>query len=314
MLIKIFKNNSFLSIIKITIKKLIVILNRIQKYQVLKKNKFLVNFKNEGNTIIELPVLSIYEVLTNKGIYVEKNFRYMSRPNSEVLFRKIVYELYNSKYIDNNKSIIDIGSWIGDNSLVWSKYLTEEAHVFAIDPSFTNLQYGKKLSELNCSNNIKWVEAVCSDKLGQKLGFDYSLDHATFKKTTSKNYLISSTLDEIIKSSGDKKIGFIHIDVEGFEYSVIKGAINIINKNNPVISFEQHISSERVSIITNYLKSLDYNIYMVNEVLPGNDLDCRNFFAFPSKMSKPSLKEFDQSNIKNDNIFSATLGPHLLKI
>lgn len=314
MLIKIFKNNSFLSLIKITLKKLVIILSRIQKYQELKKNKFLVNFKNEGNIIIKIPNLSFLEVLINKDINVEKNFRYMNRPNSEVLFRKIVYQLYNSNYIDNNNSIIDIGSWIGDNSLVWSKYLTGEALVYAIDPSSNNLQYGKKLSDLNNSRNIKWIEAVCSDKLGQKLSFDYDLDHATFNRTVSKNYLLSSTLDEIVKNHHDKKIGFIHIDVEGFEYSVVKGAKSIITKDNPIISFEQHISSEKVSLISNYLKTLDYNIFMVNEVLPGCDLDCRNFFAFPSKMGRPSLREFDQSSIKNMNIFSASIGPQLLEI
>ncbi len=314
MLRKIFKNNSFLALVKIIIKKLVVVLSRIQKYQELKKNKYLVNFENEGNILIKLPHLSILDVLINKNIFVERNFRYMGRPKSEVLFRKIVYELYDLKYIDNNKSIIDIGSWIGDNTLVWSKYLTEKSIVYAIDPSSNNLLYGKKLSDLNNTKNIKWVEAVCSDKLGQKLSFDDSLDHAKFKKTDSKNHIISSTLDEIIKNAGNYKIGFIHIDVEGFEYLVIQGAKSIITKDNPVISFEQHISSEKVSLITDYLKALGYNIFMINEVLPGCDLDCRNFLAFPSEIGKPSLKELDQNNIKNKNIFSASIGPQLLKI
>ena len=314
MLTKIFKNNSFLDFLKKILKKLVVVVSRIQKYQELKKNKFLVNFKNEGNISIKLPHLSILEVLINKSILVERNFHYMRRPKREVLFRKIVYELYNLKYIDNNKSIIDIGSWIGDNTIVWSKYLSEESIVYAIDPSSNNLIYGKKLSDLNYSKNIRWIEAACSDKLGQKLCFDDNLDHTKFKKTKSENYILSSTLDEIIKNLDNNKIGFIHIDVEGFEYSVIQGAKNIITNNHPVISFEQHISSEKVSLTTNYLKALDYKIFMINEVLPGCDLDCRNFLAIPSKIGKPSLEELDQFNMKDKNIFSASYGPQLLEI
>jgi len=314
MLIKKFRNNSFLTFIKIILKKLVLVLSRIQKYQKLRKNKFLVNFEHEGNITIKLPHLSILEVLINKSIFVERNFHYMNRPKCEVLFRKIVHELYDLKYIDNNKSIIDIGSWIGDNTMVWSKYLNEKSVIYAIDPSSNNLNYGKKLSDLNYSKNIKWIEAVCSDKIGQKLSFDNNLDHAKFKKTDSENYISSSTLDEIIENSDNNKIGFIHIDVEGFEYSVIQGARNIITKNHPVISFEQHISSEKVFLVADYLKALGYNIFMINEVLPGCELDCRNFLAFPSENGKPSLKKLDQFNIKDKNIFSASLGPQLLEI
>ena len=53
---------------------------------------------------------------------------------------------------------------------------------------------------------------------------------------------------------------------------------------------------------------------MINEVLPGCDLDCRNFLAIPSKIGKPSLEELDQFNMKDKNIFSASYGPQLLEI
>ena len=35
--------------------------------------------------------------------------------------------------------------------------------------------------------------------------------------------MISTTLDTIVKNSGGQVIGLLHVDVEGLEFSVLKG-------------------------------------------------------------------------------------------
>ena len=45
----------------------------------------------------------------------KRSFRLMSRPFSEILLRNIIFNLYKDNYLNSNFSIIDIGSWIGDN-------------------------------------------------------------------------------------------------------------------------------------------------------------------------------------------------------
>ena len=56
------------------------------------------------------------------------------------------------------------------------------------------------------------------------------------------------------------------------------------------------------------------NIFMINEILPGNALDCRNFLALPSEKGLPSLKKFEQSNGRDIDIYSATIGPAIIEI
>ena len=48
-----------------------------------------------------------------------------------------------------------------------------------------------------------------------------------------------------------------------------KGAEKLILSDQPVISFEQHISKEDVGAVSEFLKSFDYRVFMLNEVLPG---------------------------------------------
>ena len=85
-------------------------------------------------------------------------------------------------------------------------------------------------------------------------------------------------------------------------------------KDLPVISFEQHISRENVNEITSFLREFDYRVFMVNEVLPGNTLDCRNFLALPSKRGLPKLPNFDQEKSRGMKIFSAVIGDALIEI
>lgn len=157
------------------------------------------------------------------------------------------------------------------------------------------------------------IEAVCAETTRKKLGFDGSLDHAKFNETNSNKCLISKTLDQLILNEKETVIGLLHVDVEGFELQVLKGAQKIIIKDSPAILFEQHISQDDVNAIFKFLKGYNYRIFMINEVLPGCQLDCRNFLAIHSSKKLPIL-----DGIKIDknvlDFYKASEGPLLIEV
>lgn len=66
------------------------------------------------------------------------------------------------------------------------------------------------------------------------------------------------------------------------EMQVIEGAGNLISKFKPIIAYEQHLELDDISKPKAFLSSkFGYNVYIINEILPGCRLDCRNFLAFP---------------------------------
>ncbi|MDA7719185.1 FkbM family methyltransferase [Candidatus Pelagibacter sp.] len=288
-------------------------ISRLDNYRKLKRQNYTIDFVNEGSIKVRLPEVSTLEIILGIGVSVNRNIAYQNRPFAEVLLRKTIYEIYESGYISRDLSIIDIGNWISDNSIVWSHYLADAAKVIAIDPSRDNITYGQNLANINNVENIKFVQAVCADKSGIKLDFDGTIDLASFKASTTQNYVVSTTIDEILYEEG-LPVGFFHIDVEGFELSVLKGAMTVITRDLPVISFEQHISKENVNDITSFLKGFNYRVFMVNEVLPGCGLDCRNFLAFPSEKGLPKLTSYDQQNGRDMGIYSAVIGDVLIEI
>lgn len=317
MILQKFIDNGFYGVLKRQLsgskKNARAIIRRLKIYRKIKRANYTISFVNEGAIQVRLPKVSILEIVSGNSVLVDRNVDYQTRPFAEVLLRKTIYELYQSGYISRELSIIDIGSWISDNSIVWSHYLSGPAKVIAIDPSRDNIAYGQELARINKIENIKFVQAVCAEKSGVKLDFDGSIDHASFKVSTTQNYILSTTIDEIIAEDGSP-IGLFHVDVEGFELSVLKGALSVITCDLPVISFEQHISQENVDEISTFLKSFNYRIFMVNEVLPGCSLDCRNFIALPSEKGLPKLVSFDQENGKNLGIYSAVVGDVLIEI
>lgn len=305
---KIFKN------IKLYLKQFIRAYKSIRR---LKAINFEVQFKLDGDIVINLPHLSYFDLTSKQKRNLALNaLEYSRRASSEALLRKTVYQLFQTGYLQNNKSIIDIGSWLGDNSITWARMLTDQAHLYAVDPSQSNLAFGKLIAKLNNINNIYWVKAVCSDKSGKLLSMEGDINHAVFSE--SKNGVTSkfksTTLDKIVPKNYHHNISLMHVDVEGCEEKVILGALSIIKKSKPVVIFEQHISSDDPLNIFSLLKSHDYCIFMINEVLPGCRYDCRNFIAFSLGNNLPKLSKIVQKEGRLNDIYYATLGPSLIRV
>jgi len=285
---------------------------RVIEYENFNKLNFNLKFIHEKGININLKRISFKKLFFDKSENkLLQNYTYfIARINNEVLLRKIIFFLYDTNFIDPEKSIIDIGCWKGDNTLVWSKFLQGEGIVYGIDPSQENLDFAKDIAHHNEIKNIEWIKAVCSDQMNQKLYFEGELTHARFKLSNNrKECIYSQTIDNLVKKNIGS-IGFFHIDVEGFELNVIKGAKKTIENSRPVIVFEQHISSEDIFPLVTYLKKLDYEIFMINEVPKNCDLDCRNFIAINSNKK---LLDFDMK-IQKKWVSKATVGALLIKI
>ena len=300
------------------IKRTLQIINRLQIrieiYNRLKKSNWEVLFKNEGDIKIKIPKVSFFRVVLDSNMTFKNSIIFSSRPKAEVLLRILIYKLYKQNYISSKSSIIDIGSWIGDNTIVWANFLTDHGCVIAIDPSETNHLYSKNLASLNNIDNVIWVKEICADQADINLEMHGNIDHASFKKIENTSSIKSTTLDQIIIKNQKRPIGMIHVDVEGLELNVLKGAHHIIKNDMPVITFEQHISRENPYDVINFLKNLNYKVFLINEVLPGNDLDCRNFLALDGSKKMPIFEALDQSSLRDKGIFSATVGPLLIEL
>lgn len=247
-------------------------------------------FTNDNNTHIVLPEHGL------SCIFTTRNFH-------EVLFRKIINHLIITNTI--TKNIIDLGAWIGDNSIPWAK--NTASTIYAIDPSPVNCNFIKEVSSMNNITNIKVIQKAISDKNEILTTNDDYLFHCTFISNNEKlidgiNKCEATTLDYLHEVNDIDNIGFIHLDVESMEFSVIIGANNIIDKFRPIIAFEQHLDTDNYIELSKHISDKKFVVYVINEVLPGCRSDCRNFIAFPNEILSNNIIETLKVNFGNDCI------------
>jgi FkbM family methyltransferase len=239
---------------------------------------------------------------------------FASRHCHEALFRKMHTYLMDNGIIKNN--IIDLGAWIGDNTIPWAKRsdpkrsdpkrsdpkrsdpkrsvisLSDQKQtlIYAIDPSKDNCEFIQKMCDHNQINNVKIFQNAISNQI-ETISTNDDMYHCTFVQGgEGRNKVNAITLDHLFNIGEIKNIGYIHLDVEGMEYNVILGAEKIIDTFRPIITFEQHLEIDDYSLIFDHLTSKKYIIFLIDEILPGCRPDCRNSIAFPKEI-------FDQSII-----------------
>lgn len=205
-----------------------------------------------------------------------------TRDNHEVIFRRINTFLIKNKIIKNN--IIDSGAWVGDNTIPWSKNI--EGLVYAIDPSQENCNFINETCKLNGISNVKTITTALSN-VNEVLTTNNDIQHCSFVYENTglngANKTNAVSLDYLNSIGEINNIGYIHLDVEGMEYRVLMGGINVIESYRPIISFEQHLEIDDYNAIVNFFSSRDYSVFLINEILPGCRHDCRNSFAFPNE-------------------------------
>lgn len=242
------------------------------------------------------------------------------RPHYEPLLRNVTYRLLTSGVIAPGRSVIDIGCWIGDNALVWAQLVDpERSSIYAIDPSQDNLRFAETIAAHNGITNIRFIEAVCSDASGQPMVLDGSPHHATFRPLTSPSAehatRTTTTLDEIIGLDSWGSVGLVHVDVEGLELRVLKGATNILVHSRPFVLFEGHLRDvPEIGEVARFLRGFNYTVFMINEVLIGSRLDCRNFLAVGDERVDEVLRAIDDPEAPRAREFPAAVGPRLIEL
>jgi FkbM family methyltransferase len=252
------------------------------------RNKYVNNFEKYLNNIkqsynFEHDKVNI-SLLDNIKDYKSIYQNYMNRGNTEIMFRKLIN--YIMPYF-KDKNIIDLGAYIGDNSIPWA--LKSNGIIYAIDPSKENTDFIDKMTKHNKLDNIVSITKAISD-ISEIIYYNENDDtHISCNNISGRSSFEATTLDSL----NFNNIGFIHLDVEGFEYKVLQGAIKIINRDKPIIAWENHIEKEDYMKIVNFLNIHNYNTFLINEQFPHCFPDCRNFISFQKNSN------IDINNINN---------------
>ena len=157
------------------------------------------------------------------------------------------------KYGDRNKSALDIGSHIGTHTITLSEYFK---HVYAFEPN-SNIFGNLELNTNKLGNVTLFNKAVGDMKKSKKLVVKEVNTHSYVEHFDENVAIEQIKIDDLyIKDT----IGFIKIDIEGYEIPAFVGMYNLIKRDKPVIVYEDHDGTN-----TTYLKkNHNYKIIRIN--------------------------------------------------
>ncbi len=186
------------------------------------------------------------------------------------------------KYFGNLPgSVIDIGANVGYYSIVLGKLISDNDSLIAIEANskvFSQLRGNIEINDLN--QKVIALNILLSDKESLTQFYEpktsgssaSSLRNLHPAEDTSIESLISVRLDNIEIVRNLKAISLIKIDVEGAELEVVKGALETITQNSPIIFIEllrkwSKIFGYHPNEVLDTLKPLGYKAFEINRAL-----------------------------------------------
>ncbi len=144
---------------------------------------------------------------------------------------------YVKEYI-SGKTFLDVGAYLGDTSIFLQRNYAPDL-IYAFEPVSENAKQLTETVKKNSTDKIIVVEKGLGEKEEEvdiyidpeKLSGS-SINSAVSNSRTKKKRIQISTIDNECK---DKKVGLIKMDVEGAEYGVIRGALETIKRDKPVL-------------------------------------------------------------------------------
>ena len=257
--------------------KLIVAIRSI-KYSLLKlkaKNGYLV--KNVQGSKMKLD-------LNDEGISKDLAVDGIREPGSTKIMKD---------FIKQGDVAVDIGANLGYYALMESRLVGSNGKVYAIEPSPSNFEALKENIKLNGYKNIECYKLGIGDKKETAKMFISS--HSNLNSLViQKNKKIIDNIDIQITSLNDFIKGkefpdFIRMDVEGYEYNIIKGMNDLLKSKKPLklfIELHPHIMTKDKT--TFVLESLMKSGFEVEKVLRS--------FTVP-EMKVKNRKEYDYSSM-----------------
>lgn len=218
----------------------------------------------------------------NKGMHGATGCIYVGLPE----FKDMSFLLH---YLDSNKHFIDIGANVGVYSLLAAG--VKNCETITIEPIPSTFNYLKKNITLNnLDKKITPLNIGLSNKKGQLFFTEEedTMNHVLEKETNNSINVEVDILDNIL-TSHEKKNTLIKLDVEGFEYNVLKGGETAL-KNENIIAF--------IVELNGCGDKFGFEDKMVDDVLVKNGFRKYDYTPFDRK-----LKELENFNTEENTLY-----------
>lgn len=144
------------------------------------------------------------------------------------------FQAFCHQFIDEDAVCLDIGANIGLKTLFLSRHVSK-GRVVAVEAAPGVAARLRENLATNSASNVECVEAAIGDHIGA----------VRFAEASAYGHIAPDgvevpmlTVEEVAHRLSLPRVDFIKIDVEGFEFSILKGAYDFINAQRSLVLFE----------------------------------------------------------------------------
>ncbi len=218
------------------------------------------------------------------------------------IYRTGLYDICVSevlwRLLDRGETAVDAGANIGHMTSVMAKRVGESGNVFSFEPHpdifhelTTNVSMWMELPDVG---NITLHEAALSKEEGTGNLFttaDFESNRGTASlesqaQESQAGYPVAlKRLDDVM--AGHSPIGVMKMDVEGHEFDLLQGATRLLS-GHAIRDIVLEEKSLYPSLVTNYLESMGYELFSLNQGALGIDVAAAALNVTHSKYEAPS--------------------------
>lgn len=231
---------------------------------------------------------------TKRELVELANFKMYVSPEDDYVGGSIIrereYEPYMTRifqqFVRPKMQVLDLGANMGYFSLLAASIVGPAGRVYSWEPSPENVKLLLASKQLNQFSNIEIVQAAAGSTSGLlkyfpnfSNGLVMPINNERPEDAIPAETVMALRIDDYLPP--DAKIGFIKIDVEGFEYEALSGALETIQRCHPIIAAEfgpkallraSNISGEE---FLQFFVRLNYDISVIDKykLTPGTIAD-----------------------------------------
>ena len=262
---------------------------------------FLIKLKSKDIIVKNVQGNGMYLDLKDEGISKDLILDGIREPEST---REI------AKILKTGNVVVEAGANIGYYALMESRLIGKKGVVYAVEPSPKNFENLNRNIKLNKITNMKTYQLAIGDKTGKaKMNISpysnlSSLVKQKNRRVTETIEVKVTTLDSFLK--GKRHPDFVRMDVEGYEYNILKGMKGILKSKKPIkifIELHPHIMKKNQTIYV--LKILKKHGFETRKVIRSVTV---------AEMKVMTRKQYDYSYmsindlLKNEDILSGKKG------
>lgn len=201
------------------------------------------------------------------------------------------------KLIKPGDIVLDVGANIGFHSLYFAELTGLTGKVFSFEP--IQINFNAFIHNLSLNNFPQIMpQQIALGNENNLIAIHLDLEEQNpgafnLLAKGAKNYEIKCEKgDDFLNNLGIEKVSFMKIDVEGYEFEVLKGLKDTINRSRPIINFEydknyQSLNNTNPLSIFSFLREMNYTFHKIDGY--GNstsfnyleDVETAEIIAFP---------------------------------